>query len=144
MKNIHSEDDSMRLDRLEKLLGKPKLPNTKIFDCSECVLVFQTDKQFREHIEKQHSSGKIVKEPDFLELASIEHDALVDSEEEKRRNYDIKVEGETKEDASYEIVHQPEAFSEEKKINIKLFDDSEDFEEALKKLDGPDKERFSV
>ena len=52
MKNIHSESDSMRLDRLQHIVSAEVYPKRNIsimFDCSQCGIIFQTEGQFRAH-----------------------------------------------------------------------------------------------
>ena len=132
--NIKFETDNMRLTRLIQIListSHPKLgismvqSNTthKSCKCSECGLVFMTQQQWMEHMKKHHDLKKGVAALEFVELASINHDILlVDSMEGNNQyeyeNKDTKAKGETHEDVSYEILYQPESFSEEKRINI--------------------------
>ena len=63
MKNMHSETDSMRLIRLEKLLMPKVAPtitiipsNEKLYDCSECGSIFMTGVEHKEHIERRHTN----------------------------------------------------------------------------------------
>ena len=145
MKNMHSETDTMRLDRLEQILvaasqtnvGTPMAQNNithKIMDCSECGIIFKMQEQWNDHM-KNHN----VTEIEVLESTNPDI-LLVDSQEEKNEseyeNSNSEEILQAIEDVSYDILYQPEKFSEEKKIYIKLYDDSEDFDQALNKLEG--------
>ena len=64
MKNNHNETDSMRLERLERSYktGSKKVTTNekseeKIFDCSECGLLFHTEGQINIHNTNKHPIG---------------------------------------------------------------------------------------
>ena len=135
MKKNHLETDSMRLDRYEQLLIPGSVPsptivpnNENIFDCSECGMIFKTEMTFKEHNKNQHSK--------FEKEFSFDHDIFIVDQEEENRNIEEKCVPDDNIDIKYEIDYLPEKAEKEKKMYIQIHEESEDFDHALRKLEG--------
>lgn len=135
MKNVHWETDSMRLVRYEKLLlsesvntvGKPSYK--QIFDCSECGIIFHTERQYKEHNEKEHLRGVTGPALELGEHKKIDIDIFMVISKQEQKKY-----VEESDDATYILDYLPKNAIEDKKKYTKIHDDSEEFAKALKKI----------
>ena len=101
MKNVHSESDHSRIERLAKTtkatLEQDKLNLLKknypqIFDCSECGNIFPTNKEYLSHIKRCHTTAtqntksEVSEESltleEFMEVTKLHDEAMAPTEEE--------------------------------------------------------------
>ena len=143
MKMTHGETDSMRLERYERLMlqGSVSTPTIesngkKIFDCSECGLFFKTEVISNEHNVNQHSNGLSSAKPKDEEEFNFEHDIFLVDTEGGNINIETKFSSDDNVEKKYEIEYLPDKVAKEKKMYIKIHEESEDFDYALRKVEG--------
>ena len=116
MKNIHQESDHERIYRVtetvKSALAQESLNgNEKVYDCSECGLIFNTSDEQNNHNQKDHASGLI---PEIIRDTKSEEKVidLTDSEYSSSDNYsddeeEINIDYEYFEDSETFKGHKP-------------------------------------
>ena len=123
MRVVHKESDHFRLERVfHTLLPKPEQnlvnSNQKPIDCTQCEIQFDSDEEFRSHIENHNIKTKI--------QSAVKEDEVITNKKD--------VDEENEFDEEYKVEEDLEDVPESLKIRIKLKCWAEDFKVARNKF----------
>ena len=101
MKKVHHETDHMRMEQITGAIKlsnlQKKVQNSRIFDCTECGLIFNSSNENEKHIKEKHTVFETENQEDdetaSIEEVILENDLTNSSESDEGDEYTEKAWG---------------------------------------------------